>query len=87
MREMWKQNNFTFTMINDHGAKIAKKYNVYKFGKLIDIPYGHVRLALPSNFLINKEGNIVWQFIATRTKRPPLELLIKAIDENIKSPS
>ena len=73
-------------MISDRGAKIAKDYNVYWFaegwGKL------KVKQAMPSKFLINKDGKIVWKYVGIdKTDRPSVGAIILLIDKYIKNPN
>jgi len=70
-------------MISDRGAKISKAYNVYTFGSIRDISFMKTKLAIPSSFLINTNGKIVWRYIGARTDRPTIKILTQAIDKNI----
>jgi peroxiredoxin len=70
-------------MFSDRGAKIAKAYNVYTFGSMLDISFMKTKLAIPSDFLINRSGIIIWRYIGARTDRPSIATLLKAIDENL----
>ena len=85
------QNNFkkeygiTIDMIPDRGAIIAKKYEVgwlaESVGKL------KVKQAVPSKFLINKEGIIVWRYIGKdKTDRPFIKMIPLLVDNYIKNP-
>lgn len=87
LRKFKEENKFTVDIISDRGAKIAKEYDVYWFapgaGKKINI-----KQAVPSKFLINKEGRIIWKYIGKdKTDRPSIEMMISIIDENIKNPN
>ena len=82
-----EKNGYTFTMIADLGANLAKKYNVYTFGSLLDISSMKTKIAIPSDFLINKEGIIVWRILNTRTVRPSMEALLEAIEKYITNPN
>jgi peroxiredoxin len=82
-----EENNFTVDMISDRGAKIAQDYGVNWFapgaGKKINI-----KQAVPSKFLINKEGIIIWKYIGKdKTDRPSIEMMMSIIDENISNPN
>jgi peroxiredoxin len=83
MKELSEQYNYQFTVISDRGAKIAKQFNVYTFGRAIDIVYLKTKLAIPSTFLINKDLQIAWKYIGSREDRPSVELLLKKIDTYI----
>ena len=86
MREFSEKNEFEFTMVADRAVKIAKSYNVDTFASLLDKEDMKSKMATPSDFLINKEGIIIWKIINTKTFRPSMEVLLKAIDKNIKNP-
>jgi peroxiredoxin len=76
-----EENGFNFTLISDRGAKMAKQFNVYTFGSIVDITYLKVKLAIPSEFLLNKNHQIAWRYIGKRTVRPSIE----EIENGIKS--
>jgi len=76
-----EENNFKVDMISDRGAKIAKQYDVYWFAPGGGKNY-KVKQAVPSKFLINKKGEIVWTYIGKdKTDRPSIEQMTKMIDE------
>ncbi|MHA1987153.1 MAG: peroxiredoxin family protein [Promethearchaeota archaeon] len=86
LRKFKEENNFNVDIISDRGAKIAKEYDVYWFapgaGKKINI-----KQAVPSKFLINKEGIIVWKYIGKdKTDRPSIEMMTSIIDNQLKNP-
>ena len=83
LRKLCEENGFVFTMLSDRGAKIAKAFNVYTFGSMLDISFMKTKMAVPSDFLINQNGIIIWRYIGARKDRPSITTLIKAIDENI----
>ena len=71
-------------MISDRGAKLAQEYNVYWFAKGI----GDVKMkqAVPSTFLINKAGEIVWKYVGKdKTDRPAIPMMLLLIDKYIKN--
>ncbi len=73
-------------MISDRGAKIAKEYNVYWFAPGEGKDY-KIKQAVPSKFLINKNGIIVWKYIGKdKTDRPSINLMTEIIDKHIKNP-
>jgi peroxiredoxin len=81
LRQFKEENNFKIDLISDRGAIIAKEYNVYWFapgaGKKINI-----KQAVPSKFLIRKDGMIVWKYIGKdKTDRPSIELMTSIIDK------
>ena len=75
-----EENNFNFTMISDRGAIIAKSYNVYTYGSMLDRSFMKTKMAVPSDFLIDKKGTIVWRYIGARKDRPSMKILTNAID-------
>ena len=86
LRKFREENNFNIDLISDRGAKIAKEYDVYWFapgaGKKINI-----KQAVPSKFLINKEGIIVWKYIGKdKTDRPTIEMMTSIIDKQLINP-
>jgi peroxiredoxin len=83
LKKFSEENGFEFTMISDRGAKISKAYNVYTFGSMLDMSFMKTKMAIPSTFLIDSNGKIVWRYIGARTDRPSIEILTTAIDENI----
>lgn len=81
LREYKEENNLKFPQISDRGAKIARKYNVNVFdkgaGKKIKF-----KQAMPSKYLINKAGQIVWTYIPkTKTERPDVQKILDVIKE------
>ncbi len=73
-------------MVSDRGAKIAKDYNVYWFaegwGKL------KVKQAVPSKFLLDKNGKIIWKYIGKdKTDRPSVSAIILLIDKYLINPN
>lgn len=72
-----------FQFIADRGAKITKSYNVYLTEEHPDHDQFQVNHAIPSKFLINKEGIVVWQYIGNKEDRPPIESLIDAIEKKL----
>ena len=82
-----EDNNFTVDMISDRGAKIAKLYNVYWFAPGGGKDY-KIKQAVPSKFLINKDGNIVWKYIGKdKTDRPSIKIMTDIIDKLIINPN
>ena len=77
---MAEEHNFKFTLISDRGAIIAKTYNVYTYGSMLDRSFMKTKMAVPSDFLIDKTGTIVWRYIGARKDRPSIEILTNAID-------
>jgi len=83
LQKFKEENNFAVDIISDRGAKIAKNYDVYWFA-----PSGggtmNIKQAVPSKFLINKDGKIIWTYIGKdKTDRPSVKMMIEIIDERI----
>lgn len=83
LQKFREDNEFKVDIISDRGAKIAKYYDVYWFG-----PGGggkiNIKQAIPSKFLINKEGIIIWTYIGKdKTDRPSIGLMTKVMDEKL----
>jgi peroxiredoxin len=82
-----EENNFNVDMISDRGAKIAKQYGVYWFAPGGAKEY-KIKQAVPSKFLINKEGKVVWKYIGKdKTDRPSIEKMTDIIDKLIINPN
>ena len=86
LKQFKEENKFEVDIISDRGAIIAKQYDVYWFapgaGKKINI-----KQAVPSKFLINQKGIIVWKYIGKdKTDRPSIEMMTLIIDEYINNP-
>ena len=84
LKNFKEENNFTVDMISDRSAKIAKNYDVYWF------TYGwsniKVKQAVPSKFLIDKKGTIVWKYVGKdKTDRPSVNMMLLLIDKYIKN--
>ena len=83
LQKFKEENNFAEDMISDRGAKIAKDYDVYWFA-----PGGggtvSIKQAVPSKFLINKDGKIIWTYIGKdKTDRPSIKMMTKIIDDKL----
>ena len=81
LKRLAEKENYKFTVIADPEAKISNAYKV--FGKPIDYEMIKNELAIPSTFLINPKGEIVWRYIGTKTDRPKMETIIDAIEEKL----
>ena len=81
LKKLAEKENYNFTVVADPEAKIANEFNV--FGKPIDYDMIKNELAIPSTFLINTKGEIVWRYIGTKTDRPTMDAIIGAIEENL----
>jgi peroxiredoxin len=82
-----EENHFNVDLISDRGAIIAKQYDVYWFAPGGGKEY-KIKQAVPSKFLINKSGMIIWKYIGKdKTDRPSIEMMTRIIDKHIKSPN
>lgn len=78
LKKLAEKENYEFTIISDSEAKISNEYNV--FGKPVDFDTIKSELAIPSTYLINSMGKIVWKYIGTKTDRPTINAIVEAID-------
>lgn len=82
MKKFKEENNFSVDMISDRGGKIAKDYGVYWFTEGI----GNLKTkqAVPSKFLINKDGEILWKYVGKdKTDRPSIQMMAILMDKYI----
>jgi peroxiredoxin len=87
LRKFKEENNFKVDMISDRGAKIAKQFDVYWFASGGGKDY-KIKQAVPSKYLINKEGKIIWKYIGKdKTDRPSIEMMTDIIDHQIINPN
>jgi len=83
IKRLADKENYSFSIIADEQAKISKDYNV--FGKPIDYKIIKTELAIPSTYLIDKKGKIVWRYIGTKTDRPKIKDILNAIDTHLQN--
>jgi peroxiredoxin len=76
--KMKYKNNFKIQFITDRAGRLSKAYNVFLDRKSAQHDGLQISHAIPSKFLINAEGNIVWQYVGGKKDRPSLELLTEA---------
>jgi len=81
IKKLADKEEYKFSIIADEQAKISKDYNV--FGKPIDFKMLKFELAIPSTYLIDPNGKIVWRYIGTKTDRPKIEDILNAIDTHL----
>jgi peroxiredoxin len=81
LKKLAEKNNYGFSIIPDTDAKISKEY--HNFGKPIDYDMLKFELAIPSTYLINLDGEIVWRYIGTKTDRPEIDAILNAIDTKL----
>jgi len=78
------KNNFKIQIISDRAGRLSKAYNVFLDRKSTNHDNLQISHAIPSKFLIDKKGKVVWQYIGSKEDRPTIELLIKVINKYIK---
>ena len=82
LKKLADKENYKFSIISDDQAKISKDYNV--FGRPIDYDTIKSELAIPSTYLIDRNGKIVWRYIGTKTDRPKIQDILNAIDTQLQ---
>ena len=83
LKRLADKENYTFSIVADEQAKISKEYNV--FGIPIDYDTIKTELAIPSTYLIDRTGKIVWAYIGTKTDRPKIQDILHAIDTYLQN--
>ena len=83
LKRLADKENYKFSIIGDEQAKISKEYNV--FGIPIDYTMIKRELAIPSTYLIDRNGKIVWRYIGTKTDRPKIQGILDAIDTHLQN--
>jgi peroxiredoxin len=77
--KMKYKNNFKIQFVSDRAGRFSKAYNVFLSSRNAQHDKIQVSHAIPSKYLINNEGKIVWLFIGTKQDRPTMELIVDAI--------
>ena len=70
---------YTFPIIPDLKGKIAKKFKVYDYRSIFILG---TKMAIPSTFILDKNGKIIWKFVGTKYIRASFDMIISAIDKN-----
>ena len=83
IKKLADKEDYKFSIVADEQAKISKDYNV--FGKPIDYETLKFELAIPSTYLIDRSGKIVWRYIGTKTDRPKIQDILEAIDTHLQN--
>lgn len=81
IKRLAEKQNYNFTIIADEKAEIAKQYKA--FGKPIDFDLIKIEIAIPTTYLVNKKGKIVWRYLGNKTERPSIEEILEAVDTKI----
>lgn len=81
MREYQEQTNLNFPQISDKNAEIAQKFDIDMYENIAETDIKS-KQALPSKFLINSSGKVVWTYIAeSKTDRPDISKILSAIKQ------
>lgn len=83
LKELYDSLENPIQLIADEGGKIAKQYDILLSTKDPVVEKIGMRHALPSKFLINREGIIVWKELSPFQSRPSLSTIINAIESYI----
>ena len=83
LKRLADKENYNFSIIADEQAIISKDYKV--FGIPIDYEMIKSELAIPSTYLIDQNGSIVWRYIGTKTDRPKIQEILDAIDTYLQN--
>ncbi len=83
LKRLADKENYKFSIVADEQATISKEYNV--FGIPIDYNMIKRELAIPSTYLIDRNGKIVWRYIGTKTDRPKIQEILDAIDTHLQN--
>jgi len=81
IKKLAEKQNYDFTIIADEKAEISKQYKAY--GKPIDFDMIKIEIAIPTTYLINTKGKIVWRYLGDKTNRPSIESILEAIDTKL----
>ncbi len=81
LKQLAEKKKYDFTVISDGKAELSKAYHA--FGKPIDYDKINVELAIPTTYLINPDGKVVWRYLGNKTDRPSIEAILEAIDTKL----
>ena len=81
LKKLSEKQNYDFIVIADEKAEIAKQYKA--FGKPIDFDLIKIEIAIPTTYLVNAKGKIVWRYLGNKTDRPSIEAILEAIDTKL----
>jgi peroxiredoxin len=80
LKEVALEDMYEFPIIPDIKGKIAKSYKVYDYRSIFILG---TKMAIPSTFILDKNGKIVYKFVGTKYIRASFEMIISAIDKNL----
>ena len=75
-----EKKNLTWTFISDNESEITKSFKVFLSDETEEYDKWQPGHAIPSKFLINKDGIIAWKYVGSRKDRPTEKILIDAIE-------
>ena len=81
IKKLAEKQNYDFTIISDEKAEISKQYKA--FGKPVDFDMIKMLIAIPTTYLIDTNGKIVWRYLGNKTERPTIEAILEAIDTKL----
>jgi peroxiredoxin len=81
LKKLVENQNYDFTVIADENAELAKRYKAY--GKPIDFDLIKIEIAIPTTYLVDTKGKIVWRYLGNKTDRPSIEAILEAIDTKL----
>ncbi|KKK42075.1 hypothetical protein LCGC14_0882990 [marine sediment metagenome] len=81
LKRLAEKQKYEFTVISDAKAELSKQYKA--FGKPVDFDMIKVELAIPTTYLINPDGKVVWRYLGNKTDRPSIEAILEAIDTKL----
>ncbi len=81
IKKLAEKENYDFTIIADEKAEISKQYKA--FGKPVDFDMIKMLIAIPTTYLIDTNGKIVWRYLGNKTERPTIEAILEAIDTKL----
>ncbi len=81
VKKLAESKKYDFTIIADEKAEISRRYKA--FGKPIDFDKIKMLIAIPTTYLIDTNGKIVWRYLGNKTERPSIEAILEAIDTKL----
>jgi len=81
IKKLAEKQKYDFTIISDEKAEIAKQYKAY--GKPIDFEMIKIEIAIPTTYLVDTKGKVVWRYLGDKTDRPSIEAILEAIDTKL----
>ncbi|TXT63413.1 MAG: putative Thioredoxin-dependent thiol peroxidase [Promethearchaeota archaeon] len=80
LKKFQEKNQLSFSLICDKGAKLAEKFDVDTYDTIGEKKI-KAKQAIPSKFLIDSSGKVVWTYIPkSKPDRPDIETIKNAIE-------